>query len=54
MNMILQLNCVPALKSLPYEDRLKKLNLTTYEVRRIRGDILEVFKILILILKVNE
>lgn len=30
---------------LPYEDRLRQLNLTTLETRRIRGDLIEVFKI---------
>ena len=34
------------LKSLLYEARLKKLNLTTFEIRRIRGDLIEVYKIL--------
>ena len=31
---------------LPYEDRLRHLNLTTLEERRKRGDMLQVFKIL--------
>jgi len=30
----------------PYEERLRKLNLTTLETRRIRGDLIEVFKIM--------
>ena len=30
---------------MPYEDRLKYLYLTTLETRRIRGDLIEVFKI---------
>ena len=38
---------IPVLRELPYEERLKKLNLTTLEMRRIRGDIIEVFKIYI-------
>ena len=28
-----------------YEDRLQELNLTTLETRRVRGDLLEMFKI---------
>ena len=34
------------MRNLPYEIRLKKINLTTLEVRRIRGDLIEVYKIL--------
>ena len=30
---------IPELKSLTYEARLKRLNLTTLEIRRIRGDL---------------
>ena len=30
---------IPELKSLPYEARLNRLNLTTLEIRRIRGDL---------------
>ena len=37
---------IPGLKSLPYEGRLKRLNLTTLEIRRIRGDLIEVYRIL--------
>ena len=37
---------VPSLAHLPYEDRLKALGLTTLEQRKIRGDIIETFKIL--------
>ena len=37
---------VPALKDKPYEERLVALNLTTLETRRIRGDLIETFKIL--------
>jgi len=36
---------IPTLKDRPYETRLKSLNLTTLETRRIRGDLIEVFKI---------
>ena len=32
-------------EDMPYEDRLKYLHLTTLETRRIRGDLIEVFKI---------
>ena len=37
---------IPALADLPYEDRLKRLELTTLQERRVRGDLIEVFKIL--------
>lgn len=37
---------VPELCNLPYEERLLKLNLTTLENRRVRGDLIEVFKII--------
>ena len=37
---------IPELKSLSYEARLKRLNLTTLEIRRIRGDLIQVYKIL--------
>ncbi len=36
---------IPELRNMPYEQRLNKLKLTTLETRRIRGDMLEVFKI---------
>ena len=44
---------IPELKSLPYEARLKRLNLTTLEIRRIRGDLIEVYKILNGLEKIN-
>ena len=44
---------IPELKSLPYEARLKRLNLTTLEIRRIRGDLIEVYKILNGLVKIN-
>ena len=34
--------CIPELNKLPYEMRLKNLNLTTLETRRIWGDLIEV------------
>ena len=37
---------VPELKNLPYEERLKKLGLTTLEDRRIRGDMIETYKMM--------
>ena len=37
---------IPDIANLPYEVRLKRLNLTTLEDRRERGDMIEVFKIL--------
>ncbi len=33
-------------KELEYEERLKSLGLTTLETRRIRADLLEVYKIM--------
>ena len=36
---------VIAVKKCKYEERLKKLNLPTLKFRRIRGDIIEVYKI---------
>ena len=37
---------IPELRDLSYEERLKKFGLTTLETRRLRGDQIEVFKIL--------
>jgi ribonucleases P/MRP protein subunit RPP40 len=37
---------VPSMRNYSYEERLKFFNLTTLETRRIRGDLIEVFKIL--------
>lgn len=37
---------IPGMQNLSYEDRLKKLNLPTLKYRRIRGDMIEIFKIL--------
>ena len=45
---------IPGLPSMTYDDRLKKLNLTTLEDRRHRGDMIEVFKILSGIDKIQE
>lgn len=36
---------VPALRNLPYEERLRRLNLTTLEEERVRGDMIETFKL---------
>ena len=44
---------IPELKSLPYEARLKRLNLRTLEIRRISGDLIEVYKILNGLEKIN-
>ena len=38
--------CIPELNKLPYEMRLKNLNLTTLETRRIWGDLIEVYRIM--------
>jgi len=37
---------VPALRNLDYGERLKRLGLTTLQTRRVRGDLIEVFKIM--------
>ena len=37
---------VPSLKDKPYEERKQALNLTSLEERRVRGDLIEVFKII--------
>ena len=37
---------IPELRDLRYEERLKECELTTLETRRLRGDQIEVFKIL--------
>ena len=37
---------VPELKDLPYEERLRKLNLPTLAYRRSRGDMIETYKII--------
>ena len=37
---------IPVLRDLRHEERLKECGLTTLETRRLRGDQIEVFKIL--------
>jgi len=37
---------ISGLSEMGYEERLKILGLTTLETRRLRGDLIEVFKIL--------
>ena len=44
---------VPGLKKLSYTDRLKELNLTTLEERRVRGDLIEMYKITTGLDKIN-
>ena len=44
---------IPGLAKLAYEDRLRKLDLPTLAFRRIRGDIIEVFKYMNEIYKVD-
>ena len=36
---------LPYMKNLPYQERLKKSNLPTLTYRRLRGDMIETFKI---------
>ena len=35
---------IPALKNLPYKDRLKACNMSTMHYRRVRGDMIETYK----------
>ena len=37
---------VPGLKHLPYEDRLKRLGLYNLSARRLRGDLIETYKLI--------
>ena len=37
---------VPGLKDLEYEDRLRRLKLPTLAYRRLRGDLIEVYKVM--------
>ena len=37
---------ISALKNLPYKDRLKACNMSTLHYRRVRGDMIETYKIL--------
>jgi len=39
-------NLIPALKKYSYTDRLKKLGLTTLQTRRVRGDMIQAYKIM--------
>ena len=41
-------------QKVPYEERLSRLNLTTLETRRLRADLLEVYKIMTGKSRVNE
>ena len=46
-------NLVPKIKNLTYPDRLRALNLPTCSYRRLRGDMIEVYKIIANILDSN-
>ena len=37
---------LPSIRTLRYKERLKKLNLITLKYRRIRGDMIELYKIM--------
>jgi len=37
---------IPSVKLIPYEDRLEQLNLWSLEDRRLRADLIEVFKVI--------
>jgi len=37
---------IPALKNLPYKDRLKMCNMSTLHYRRVGGDMIETYEIL--------
>jgi hypothetical protein len=37
---------IPGMKNLPYEERLRKLELPTLSYRRLRGDMIEGYKII--------
>ena len=39
-------NLIPALKKYNYIDRLKKLGLMTLQIKRVRGDMIQVYKIM--------
>ena len=43
---------IPELRDLSYEERLEECGLTTLETRRLRGDQIEVFKILNVYMKI--
>ena len=45
---------VPGFAKLPYEERLKRLVLTSLEDRRLRGDVIEAFKYMHKIYNVDE
>jgi ribonuclease P/MRP protein subunit RPP40 len=45
---------VVEMKEMSYEERLKFLDMTTLETRRVRGDLIEVFKIMKGLEDVNE
>ena len=44
---------IPSLRNLPYEERLKRLGMFSLRHRRLRGDMIEVFKVIHGIDKVN-
>ena len=44
---------IPSLRNLSYEERLKRLGMFSLRCRRLRGDMIEVFKMIHSIDKVN-
>ena len=43
---------IPAIRNLSYENRLRKLKITILKDRRLRSDLIKMFKIKIMIIKI--